>query len=268
LPSFSVELDVFRGPMDLLLYLVRKHEVDVHEVAIARITQQFLESLDALEVLNVDDVGDFLDVASILVEFKSRSVLPDVEGIDDESSLDPREELVHRLLLYKQFKDAANLLDDKYRDWQQHFSRMADDSPPRKIELSDQPIKEVELWDLVSAFGRLLRDNAPPREENIYYDETPIQVYMSRIHAIITSRGKAAFSELFEIGMHKSSMIGVFLAILEMVRHHGAITEQEGINGEIWIRPGELYKADLDFSHVDEYNGPKSPPGDPASLVG
>jgi segregation and condensation protein A len=113
----------------------------------------------------------------------------------------------------------------------------------------------------------MLRDNAPPREENIYYDETPIQVHMGRIHSIILERGQVAFSELFELGMHKSSMIGVFLAILEMVRHHGAMTEQEGMNGEIWIRRGSEYKSELDVSQVDPYDGILTRPGDPASLI-
>ncbi len=254
--------------MDLLLYLVRKHEVNVQAVAISRITQQYLDSLEALKELSVDDVGDFIDVASLLVEYKSRSILPTESESDSESSVDPRDDLVERLLLYKQFKDAAGLLDEQHRHWQQRFTRVADDSPERKIELSDQPIKEVELWDLVSAFGRLLRDNAPPRAENIYYDETPIQVHMARIHSIITARGKVAFSELFEVAMHKSTMIGVFLAILEMVRHHDAITEQDGLNGEIWIRPGAGYKADLELTKVDDYGGIKSTrPGDPASMV-
>lgn len=267
MPCFSVELDEFRGPIDLLLYLVRKHEVDVQDIAIARIAQQYLESLEALEGLNVDDVGDFIDVASILVEFKSRSVLPSDDEVDGDMLTDPREDLVERLLLYKQFKDAASLLDDQFRDWQHRFCRVADDSPDRKIDLAEQPIKEVELWDLVSAFGRLLRDNAPPRAESIYYDETPIQVHMARIHTILVSRGKVAFSELFDVGMHKSSMIGVFLAILELVRHHDAVTEQEGLNGEIWIRPGTDYKTDLEMTEVDDYGGKKPPPGDPASLV-
>lgn len=267
MPGFSVELDIFRGPMDLLLYLVRKHEVDVQHVAISQITQQYLDSLEALELLNVDDVGDFIDVASLLVELKSRSVLPTDDEFADDSLHDPREDLVERLLLYKQFKDAANLLDDQFRDWQHRFCRVADDSPERKVDLAEQPIKEVELWDLVSAFGRLLRDNTPPRAENIYYDETPIQVHMARIHSILVASGKVAFSELFEVGMHKSSMIGVFLAILELVRHHDAVTEQEGLSGEIWIRPGEGYKADLELAQVDDYGGRKTPPGDPASLV-
>jgi segregation and condensation protein A len=268
LTGFRVELDVFRGPMDLLLHLVRKHELDVQELPLAKIAEQFLLSLDALAALNVDDVGDFLELASILVEFKSRSVLPQDESDINESSVDPREDLVQRLLLYKQFKDAALSLDDRFREWQHHFVRAADDAPRRKIELSDQPIKEVELWDLVSAFGRLLRDSVPPQAENIFYDETPLQVHMARIHDMLTSRGKVAFSDLFEVGMHKSSMIGVFLAILEMVRHYGAVTEQTDLNGEIWIRPGPGYKSDLVVAEVDQYNGQRpAPPGDPASLV-
>jgi segregation and condensation protein A len=268
LPSFSVDLDIFRGPVDLLMYLVRKHEVDVQEVAIARITQQFLDSLEALQELNVDEVGDFIDIASLLVEYKSRSVLPSEENVEFDELVDPREHLVERLLLYKQFKDAASLLDDQFHQWQQRFSRVADDSPERKVDLSDQPIKEVELWDLVSAFGRLLRDNAPPREENIFYDETPIHVHMARIHSIIVARGRVAFSELFEANMHKSTMIGIFLAILEMVRHHNAVTEQEGLSGEIWIRPGAAYQSDAEFLHADDYRGiPPSRPGDPASMV-
>lgn len=265
--GFSVELGVYRGPVDLLLYLVRKHEVDVQEVAIARITEQYLASLEALQVLSVDDVGDFIEVASLLVEIKSRTILPSDGGVDDEGLLDPREDLVQRLLMYKQFKDAAHLLDDRYRDWQDYFSRAGDDPSPRKLDLAEQPIKEVELWDLVSAFGRLLRDNTPPPAENIFYDETPLPVHMSRIHGLILAHGKVAFSELFEVGMHKSSMIGIFLAILEMVRHHGAVTEQEGLSGEIWIRPGPEYKPELELSEVDDYRGAAALRGDPASHV-
>jgi segregation and condensation protein A len=91
---------------------------------------------------------------------------------------------------------------------------------------------------------------------------------MSRIHSAITERGKVAFSELFDVGMHKSSMIGIFLAVLEMVRHYGAVTEQQELNGEIWIRPGAAYKQELVIAEVDQYNGQRTgPTGDPASLV-
>jgi segregation and condensation protein A len=266
-PGFRVELDNFRGPVDLLLYLVRKHEIDVQEVSIARIAEQYLQALEALKELNVDDVAQFIDVASMLVEFKSRSVLPTDTDDESETTIDPREDLVHRLLLYKQYKDAAGLLDEQFRQWQHRFGRVADDSPPRKINLADQPIREIELWDLVSAFGRLLRDNAPPREENIFYDETPIQVHIGRIHERILASGQVAFSELFSAGMHKSSMIGIFLAILEMVRHHDAIAEQDGLNGEIWIRPGPGYQQELNLDGIDTYDGPPTPPGDPASIV-
>jgi segregation and condensation protein A len=254
--------------MDLLWHLVRKHEIDVREVALGRITQQFLDSLEALQVLDVDDVGDFIDLAGLLVEYKSRSILPSDPGEDPEFAADPREDLVARLLFYKQYRDAAGLLDDQFRQWQQRFSRVEPDLPERRLDIAEQPIREVELWDLVSAFGRMLRDNAPPREENIHYDETPIQMHMARVHALIAERGRVAFSQLFTAGMHKSTMIGIFLAILEMVRHHHAQTEQEGLSGEIWIGPGVDYNPDIATKSADEYEGRLAiPPGDPASLI-
>jgi segregation and condensation protein A len=98
-----------------------------------------------------------------------------------------------------------------------------------------QPIQEVELWDLVSAFGRVLRDNRTVQPSNIVYDETPIQVYMQRIVRVLVERHRVAFSDLFTPGMHKSAMIGMFLAVLELVRYHGLQTEQEELHGEIWL---------------------------------
>ena len=133
---------------------------------------------------------------------------------------DPREELVQRLLEYKKYKDAASMLEEQSRQWQQRFTRLADDLPPRRVDPADQPIHEVELWDLVSALGRVIRDASVLKPSSIIYDETPIQVYMQRIHAQLVDHGRMAFSEVFDAGMHKSALIGMFLSILELVRHH------------------------------------------------
>jgi chromatin segregation and condensation protein Rec8/ScpA/Scc1 (kleisin family) len=156
--DFRVELDTFRGPLDLLLYLVRKHEVDVADIPIALITDQYIAHLEVLQQLDVNAVGDFLDLASTLIEIKSQMVLPR-GGEESQEWDDPRDELVARLLEYKQYKDAASLLDERSRDWQQHYPRLASDLPPRHVDPAGQPIHEVELWDLVSALGRILRDN-------------------------------------------------------------------------------------------------------------
>src|SRR5690606_35779852 len=214
--SFRVDLPIFRGPLDLLLYLVRKHELDVAEIPLAHIADQYCEYLEVLEQLDVDAVGDFLEVAATLLEMKSRLVLPQVEETADLIE-DPRDELVHRLLEYKRFRDAASMLEERSRQWQQHYPRLANDVPPREQRLASQPIHEVELWDLVSAFGRVIRDSRAARPSSIVYDDTPIHVHMQKIHARLVEHGRVSFSEMFTAGMHKSAMIGVFLAILELV---------------------------------------------------
>jgi segregation and condensation protein A len=250
--DFRVQLDVYRGPLDLLLYLVRKHEVEIVDLPIAPITDQYLEYLAVIQQLDVNAVGDFLEMASTLVEIKSRSVLPRGGEVEDELA-DPRQELVRRLLEYKKFKDAASMLDERGRNWQQRYGRMASDLPPRERDLADEEIREVELWDLVSAFGRIMRDIEASKPSNIVYDDTPIHVYMAQINQILAERGRLAFRELFRPGMHKSALIGMFLAILELVRHHQVRTDQNQLFGEIWVVPGPSPAAELDPAAIDTY---------------
>lgn len=249
--DFRVDLDSYRGPLDLLLYLVRKHEVDIEDIPIALIAQQYLEYLDVLQVMDVDAVGDFLEMASTLIEIKSRTVLPRVEEPEEEPLEDPRQELVQQLLEYKRFRDAASMLEDRSRKWQKRYGRVANDLPPRRVDPADQPIQEIELWDLVSAFGRTMRDRRSVQPANVVYDETPIHIYMQRIHQRLVQHGRVAFSEMFERGMHKSALIGVFLAVLELVRHHSVRTEQPDPLGEIWVMPGEHFDASTSWAEDD-----------------
>ena len=250
--DFRVELDVFRGPLDLLLYLVRKHEVEIVDIPIAPITDQFLEYLGVIKELDVNAVGDFLDMASTLVEIKSRSVLPRGGEVEDELS-DPRQELVQRLLEYKKFKDAASMLEERSREWQQRFGRLASDRPEQGPDLSEQELHEVDLWDLVSAFGRIMREVQAAKPSNIVYDDTPIHVYMAQINQRLIDEGRLKFRDLFRPGMHKSALIGMFLAVLELVRHHQVRTEQNQLFGEISVLPGPSANAELDVSKVDTY---------------
>src|SRR5947208_5054025 len=134
--DFRVQLDVFRGPLDLLLFLVRKHELDVRDLPISLIAEQYLAYLDVLQQLDVNEVGDFLEVASTLVEIKSQLVLPR-GGEEVEVWDDPRDQLVQRLMEYKQYKDAASRLDERSRDWQQHYPRLASDVAPSTIGPAD-----------------------------------------------------------------------------------------------------------------------------------
>jgi segregation and condensation protein A len=250
--DFRVDLNVFRGPMDLLLYLVRKHEVEITDIPIAPITDQYLEYLAAIEQLDVGAVGDFLAMASWLIEIKSQQVLPRSDEVEEELE-DPRQELVHRLLEYKKYRDAASILEERSRSWQQRYSRLSTDLPRHERDLTGEPIQEVELWDLVSAFSRIMRETEAARPSSIVYDDTPIHVFMSRIHNRLLEAGRLRFRELFQPAMHKSTLIGIFLAILELVRHHQVRVDQNSLFGEIWILPDRNCMQPLDVSDVDNY---------------
>ena len=254
--DFRVNLDSYRGPIELLLFLIRKHEVDVFDIPINMIAEQYQSYLEIIEQLDINTVGDFLEMATLMMEIKAKMLLPSDDDLESEEQSidDPREDLVQRLLEYKKFKDAACELDELGRTRRQMYSRVADDLPTRKVNVADQPIRDLEMWDLVSAFGRILREVAPPSEANIVYDDTPIHVYMSQIHEKLAARQRVSFSQMFEIGMHKSAMIGVFLAILELVRHHSVRAEQSENQNDILITQGENFESETEFAENDEYD--------------
>lgn len=238
--------------MDLLLFLVRRHEVEIVDIPVAAITDQYLNYLAVLEQLDFNAVGDFLAVASLLVEIKSQQVLPRCDEVQEEIE-DPRQELVRHLLEYKKYRDAASMLEERSRAWQQHYTRLSVDVPPHERDLAEEPIQEVELWDLVSAFGRIIRETELARPSNIVYDDTPIHVHMKRIYERLVKEQRVAFHDLFDATMHKSKLVGIFLAILELVRHHQIRVEQDALFGEIWILPNPDCTERLDFSAIDEY---------------
>jgi segregation and condensation protein A len=263
---FRVDLDIFRGPLDLLLYLVRKHELSILNIPIARITDQFVAHLDVLRGLDMNIVGDFLEMAGLLIEIKSKMLLPDVDE-QSESFEDPRQDLVRQLLEYKQYKDAASRLDERSRDWQQCFIRLSNDADVPANDMADRPIREVELWDLVSAFGRIMRAHEAVPQCNIVYDETPIHVYMQRVHERLCDEGQIAFSDMFEVGMHKSSMIAIFLAVLELIRNFQVQVEQDELYGEIYLLGGEELSREFDGSQAEEYEHSSAAGTDTASLA-
>ena len=249
--SFNVDLNIFQGPLDLLLYLVRKHELDILDIPIAMVTDQFLEQIAVLEQLDVDTVGEFIAMASILVEIKSRMILPKADEVDDELE-DPRQELVARLLAYKKYRDAATILDEQGQEWRRRRQRVSNDLPTRRVDPADQPIHEVELWDLVTAFGRVMREHDAVRPSNIVYDDTPIEVFMASIHERVAADGQVRLNDLFEPGAHRSRLVSVFLAILELVRHHYVVTAQDEAFAEIVVLPGPNQEP-LDVSGAATY---------------
>lgn len=251
--EYRVELDLFSGPLDLLLYLVRRSEVDILDLPIAPITAQFQEYLSVLEFIDLDFVGDFVVMASTLVEIKSRQVLPRPEEIEtNEQEEDPRSELIQQLLEYKKFKDAAKALEERAAQWQERYPRLTDDRPNQGKDPSADLIKEVELWDLVSALARVVQRKVIEKETSIRYDDTPISTYVERIGDCVRAEGRVAFTTLFEDASLRSKIIGMFLAILELLRHHRFRAEQSEDFGEIWIMPPAEPAAEDAEERVEE----------------
>lgn len=250
---YRVELERFSGPMDLLLYLVRRNELSATNLPIATIAQQYLEFLEVLELLDLDAIGDFIVLASTLLEIKSRNVLPQPEEVVEEvvaADDDPRGELITRLLEYKRYRDAAVALEERATEWQQRFPRLADDHPHVGRDHAADPIREVELWDLVSALSRVLHKKGGESTSAIRYDETPQSVYMDRIAARVRELGPLPFSSFFEGTNRKEKIVGLFLAILELLRHHGFRAEQPDPYGDILILP-PVEAADGEISAVE-----------------
>ncbi len=242
--SYRVALDLFEGPLDLLLYLVRRSELDIRRLPIAPITTQFHEFLSVLQAIDLDLVGDFVLMASTLMEIKSKEVLPNPEAEPEQpedgppiDSGDPKSDLVRKLLEYKRFKDAAASLEARAQEWQERYPRLADERPRIGKDPAADRIKEVELWDLVSALGRILKRKDVEDERTVQYDETPIHVYTERIGAIVREKGEVRFTSLFDSETIRSKIVGMFLAVLELLRHHGFRAEQVSDYGEIIIWP-------------------------------
>ena len=252
--AFRIDLPAYRGPLDLLLYLVRRHEVALTEMPLAKIVDQYVEYIEILKDLDLGDVGDFLSLASTLIEMKSQAVLPKVAEEEDEDEIvDPQSELVERLLQYKEIRDAAAVLDEMGNRWQQRYQRMSDDLPSRRVDPGDQPIVDLEIWDLVSAFGRIMREASGPPQTEVIYDDTPIHVYMHKIHDRLKDQETIPLVDMVSGGVHKSSVIGWFLATLELTRHHGAAVEQDE-NGDIVIVRTANYSDELNVDEIDNYD--------------
>ena len=234
--DYRVELDVFRGPLDLLLYLVKRDEVDIRDIPIARVAEQFKEYLDVLQFVNVEVAGDFLVMAATLMEIKSRLVLPrtDQESAGDED--DPRQELVRQLLQYKKFKEAAAVLEMRAEEQSQRLSRQP---PPQSA--AAPTVRAVELWDLVSAFGRLMRETLALQPQSIVADQTPLYVYMDAIVERLRRDGRARLSDLFTPPYTRGRLLGLFLAVLELTKGRQVAPEQVEPFGDIWLslKPAE-----------------------------
>ena len=232
--SYQVQLEAFHGPLDLLLYLVKKEEVDVMEISIALLAEQFLVYLQTVRELDVEFAGEFLVMAATLMEIKSRALMPAGEAQDTETAVvDPRRELVRQLLEYRRYKDAAAKLEEQIDRHAAKFGRL----PSEPAVVAGVPvIRAVELWDLVSAFARLLRETQSNRPQAVVVDDTPQQIYESRILERLADVDDRDFAELFEKPFLKLRLIGIFLALLELIKAGRVTLCQDVPFGPIRVR--------------------------------
>jgi len=225
--DYRVNLEVYNGPLDLLLYLIRRDEVDIYDIPIARITEQYLQYVELLKQLDPNLAGEFLVMAATLIEIKTRLMLPTAppeEVSQDELTIDPRAELVRQLLEYKSFKDAAGDLREAYDTRSRKFARKA---PAGKADQAEVDIEDVQIWDLLDAFSGLLAAiGADGSFEQIIYDDTPLELHITDIVDRLQREGPLTFARIFEGRTGRAEVVGLFLALLELIRRGEVLARQ------------------------------------------
>jgi len=212
---YSVKLDdIFEGPMDLLIHLIRKNELDIYDIPIAVITRQYLEYLDWMKSMNIDFAGEFIVMAATLTQIKSRMLLP-THGYEDEEP-DPRTEITKPLLEYLQMKSAAEALSKRNLLGDATFVRVPDIKDYTAD--SEEPFVRVGLFELIDAFKKILDNMPADHRVDFTTDRISVKERITEIIDILEDRGSITFTELFPIGSVKSEIIVTFLAILEMVK--------------------------------------------------
>lgn len=280
--DYRVELDAYNGPLDLLLFLVRRNEIDLHDIPISRLTDQYLAYLKQIRAIDVDLAGEFLVMSATLLEIKSQMLIPrneeetQEEASASENPADPRYELVQQLLAYKRYKDAAMELDALREEWEArvpcHPGRLSakqmvagklPKQPETDEEWENQPepeVVEVDLEDasvndLCAAFARILSSIGDTGKAGhaVVYDDTPIGLHAEDIMDRLNHEGPLTLQKMFSGRTRRSEMIGLFLATLELVRLKKIKVVQDQVAGEIRLepRPEAEQLGDQDSAAVD-----------------
>jgi len=240
--SYKVKLDVFEGPLDLLLYLIKKNEIDIYDIPIAVITEQYLEYLELMRMLDLNIAGEFLVIAATLIHIKSKMLLPpDEKELLPEEEEDPREELVRRLLEYKKFKEVAGILQDLEGQRKKMFTRdIPFEAGPGEVFF------EASLFDLITAFTRALKDVPKELFQEIIKDEFTVeQKVHDLLHMLVVTPAISLF-ELFKNSKNKPEIIAMFLAVLELIRLKEIIVVQKQNFSDIEIVRNEKHRLNIE----------------------
>ncbi|OGX01277.1 MAG: hypothetical protein A3I73_02740 [Omnitrophica bacterium RIFCSPLOWO2_02_FULL_45_16] len=232
--TYKVKLEVFEGPLDLLLYLIKKEELNITDIPIAKITDQYLEYLELMQLLDLDIAGEFLVMAATLMHIKSQMLLPPGQANQEEAEEDPRAELVRRLLEYKKFKEAASQLAQMESQQKRLFSRVGA-LQPEGSAISKETLVEASLFDLITAFTKVLKDIPKNVFLEVVKDEFTVSQKMHDILHMMVEKQSIFFLDLFKATKYKTEMITIFLALLELIRLKAVVIKQALLFGDIEV---------------------------------
>ena len=246
--AYQVELTGFQGPMDLLLYLINKEHVDIYDIPIARITEQFIQHIKVIQAISLDDAGEFIAMAATLMVIKMKMLMPSHRDDEEEEEEDPRAELVRRLLEYRRFKEAAEALQRAETQRQQFHLRQT--KYPYTDQLDLEPKLRIEMFDLLSALAGIFdRIQAKPFHE---IDREPFTVdeKIELISKKIRGGANIRFEDLFLNETMKMEVIVTFIAILELVKRGRLEFLQTSPRGAIWLQEPGKAPDDESESHL------------------
>ena len=232
--DYKVKLEIFEGPLDLLLYLIKRDELDIYEISLERITRQYLEYLQAFKELNIDVAGEFVVMAANLIYLKSRSLLPvhvqpPEEDVEED---DPRWDLIRQLVEYKKFKEAAAQLGVREAIQNNLFARAGESGA-----VPERPLGEVSVFDLITAFNNVLkRLNQQEDLREIFEENFTVSDKIDLIMKMTATGVPLKFTELFANAASRTEVVVTFLALLELVRLKQLRLEQPEVFGEIELR--------------------------------
>ena len=235
--ALQIFLEAFEGPLDLLLYLIKRDEVDIYDISIERITKQYLSYLGAFQVLNIELAGEFIVMAANLLYIKSRTLLPVEQQMAEEDAEedDPRWELIRQLIEYKKFKEAASLMRDQEAMQEKLFARVpvTPDLAPSENLLVD----EVGIFDLIHAFQKILKrlEKKPEDLREIFAENFTVSDKIDHVLLLTASGVPIRFEELFADAACRTEIVVTFLAMLELIRLKQLRVRQESMCAEIWI---------------------------------
>jgi len=229
--SYKVSLDVFEGPLDLLLYLIKKDEVNIYDIPIAKILAEYLQYIELMKLLDLNVAGEFIVMAATLIQIKSKMLLPVEEKTEEEEleELDPRAELVKKLLEYRRFKEAALLLRKKEEHRREHFVRAQQEASQEDVYF------EANLFDLINAFTKALKDVPKELFLEVIKDEFTVEKKVHDILHYLIDEPKILITDLFDRAKSKLEIIAIFLSILELIRLKEIIIVQKGLFESILI---------------------------------